>query len=86
MNDDDIMEMMHSTFINKKTSSNEGFTFDEFYTVVVAHNKWGPLVDYLFAFMLTDLLDVFFWDFFFESNDYSWIFTLFLLCIMNLVQ
>lgn len=39
MNDDDIMEMMHSTFINKKTSSNEGFTFDEFYTVVVAHNK-----------------------------------------------
>ncbi len=28
MNDDDILEMMHSTFINKKTSSNEGFTFD----------------------------------------------------------
>ncbi len=39
MNDDDIMELMHSTFINKKTSSNESFTFEEFYTVVVAHNK-----------------------------------------------
>ena len=38
MNDEDIMEMMHSTFINKKTSSNESFTFDEFYTVVVAYN------------------------------------------------
>jgi len=27
MNDDDILEMMHSTFINKKTSTNEHYTF-----------------------------------------------------------
>ena len=39
MNDDDILEMMHSTFINKKTSSNEAFTFDEFYTIVAAFNN-----------------------------------------------
>lgn len=39
MNDDDILEMMHSTFINKKTSSNEAFTFDEFYTIVAAFNS-----------------------------------------------
>jgi centrin-1 len=37
MNDDDIMEMMHSTFINKKTSSNEAFSFDEFYTIVTSN-------------------------------------------------
>ena len=39
MNDDDILEMMHSTFINRKTSSNESFTFDEFYSVVTFHNQ-----------------------------------------------
>ena len=39
MNDEDILEMMHSTFINKKTSSNESFTFDEFYTVVTGFNQ-----------------------------------------------
>ena len=39
MNDEDILEMMHSTFINKKTSSNEAFTFDEFYSIVVAFNN-----------------------------------------------
>jgi Ca2+-binding EF-hand superfamily protein len=39
MNDDDILEMMHSTFINRKTSSNESFTFDEFYSVVSFHNQ-----------------------------------------------
>jgi centrin-1 len=39
MNDDDILEMMHSTFINRKTSSNESFTFDEFYSVVTYHNQ-----------------------------------------------
>ena len=39
MNDDDIMELMHSTFINRKTSSNESFTFDEFYNVVTFHNQ-----------------------------------------------
>ena len=41
LNDDGIIEMMHSTFINKKTSSNESFNFEEFYTVVIAYNnKW----------------------------------------------
>jgi Ca2+-binding EF-hand superfamily protein len=34
INDDDILEMLHSTHVNHKTSSNEGFTFDEFYTIV----------------------------------------------------
>lgn len=47
MNDDDILEMMHSTFINKKTSSNEAFTFDEFYTIVAAFNsnRWETTSD-----------------------------------------
>lgn len=39
MNDDDILEMMHSTFINKKTSSNEAFTLEEFYLVVTSFNQ-----------------------------------------------
>jgi Ca2+-binding EF-hand superfamily protein len=34
INDDDLLEMMHSTHINKKTASNESFSFDEFYQVV----------------------------------------------------
>ncbi len=34
LTDDDILEMMHSASVNHKTSSNEGFTFEEFYTVV----------------------------------------------------
>ena len=34
LNDDDIMEMMHSASVNHKTSSNEGFSFEEFYTIV----------------------------------------------------
>lgn len=28
INDDDLLEMMHSTHVNNKTSSNEGFTFE----------------------------------------------------------
>ena len=39
MNDEDILEMMHSTFINRKTSSNELFSFEEFYNVVVYNSK-----------------------------------------------
>jgi Ca2+-binding EF-hand superfamily protein len=34
LNDDDLREMLHSASINNKTSSNEGFTFEEFYTIV----------------------------------------------------
>lgn len=34
LTDDDILEMMHSASVNHKTSSNEGFTFEEFYTIV----------------------------------------------------
>jgi len=34
INDDDLLELMHSTHINNKTATNEGFTFDEFYGVV----------------------------------------------------
>ncbi|XP_051912551.1 caltractin ICL1b-like [Hippocampus zosterae] len=34
MNDDEIREMMHHVHVLNDTESNEGFTFDEFYTVV----------------------------------------------------
>lgn len=34
INDDDILEMLHSTHVNHKTATNEGFTFDEFYSIV----------------------------------------------------
>lgn len=34
INDDEILEMLHSTHVNHKTSTNEGFTFEEFYSVV----------------------------------------------------
>ncbi len=34
MNDDDLLEMMHSSHVNHKTSTNEGFIFEEFYTIV----------------------------------------------------
>jgi len=34
--------MLHSTHINHKTSTNEGFTFEEFYTIVSKFaNKWS---------------------------------------------
>ena len=34
MTDDDILELMHSVFITRKTERNEKFTFEEFYQVV----------------------------------------------------
>lgn len=34
LNDDEMLEMMHSSHVNHKTSTNEGFTFEEFYGVV----------------------------------------------------
>ena len=39
INDDDILEMMHSTHVNQKTSTNEGFTFEEFYNIVSKFNN-----------------------------------------------
>lgn len=39
MNDEELMQMMHSTFINCKTSNNETFNFEEFYQVVTKFNK-----------------------------------------------
>jgi Ca2+-binding EF-hand superfamily protein len=39
INDDDIFELLHSTHVNWKTASNEGFTFDEFYAVVSKFNN-----------------------------------------------
>ena len=33
INDDEILEMLHSMHINHKTSTNQGFTFEEFYSV-----------------------------------------------------
>ena len=34
INDDDLLELLHSTHINHKTASNEGFSFEEFYSIV----------------------------------------------------
>jgi Ca2+-binding EF-hand superfamily protein len=39
INDDDLLEMMHSTHVNHKTSSNEGFNFEEFYCIVSKFNN-----------------------------------------------
>ncbi len=43
INDDDLLELLHSTHVNQKTSSNEGVTFEEFYSIVSKFaNKWSP--------------------------------------------
>jgi len=34
INDDDLLELLHSTFINQKTETNEHINFEEFYRVV----------------------------------------------------
>lgn len=39
MTDDDILELMHSVFITRKTESNEKFTFEEFYQVLSEKNN-----------------------------------------------
>ena len=39
LNDDAILEMLHSASVNHKTVSNEGFTFEEFYTIVSKFNN-----------------------------------------------
>jgi centrin-1 len=39
LNDDDLLEMMHSAHVNHKTSTNEGFTFEEFYSIVSKFNN-----------------------------------------------
>jgi Ca2+-binding EF-hand superfamily protein len=39
INDDDILEMLHSTHVNHKTATNEGFTFEEFYSIVSKFNN-----------------------------------------------
>jgi Ca2+-binding EF-hand superfamily protein len=39
LNDDDLLELMHNASINSRTSSNEGFTFEEFYAIVAKFNK-----------------------------------------------
>ena len=39
INDGDILELLHSTHVNWKTASNEGFSFDEFYQVVSKFNN-----------------------------------------------
>lgn len=31
--------MMHSTHVNQKTATNEGFTFEEFYSIVSKFNN-----------------------------------------------
>lgn len=39
LNDEEILEMMHSTHVNQKTSTNEGFTFEEFEGIVSRFNN-----------------------------------------------
>ncbi|MCB0368045.1 MAG: EF-hand domain-containing protein [Bdellovibrionales bacterium] len=39
INDDEILEMMHSTHVNQKTATNEGFTLEEFYSIVARFNS-----------------------------------------------
>ena len=34
LNDDDLLELLHSTHVNQKTQTNEGFNFEEFYRIV----------------------------------------------------
>ena len=47
MNDDKILEMLHSMHINHKTSTNQGFTFEEFYSVFSKFsNKWSSDYDW----------------------------------------
>ena len=39
INDDDLLEMMHSTHVNQKTSTNECVSFEEFYRIVSKFNS-----------------------------------------------
>ena len=39
VNDDDLLEMLHSTHVSQKTSSNECVSFEEFYRIVSKFNK-----------------------------------------------
>jgi Ca2+-binding EF-hand superfamily protein len=38
LNDDDLLELLHSTHINQKTATNEGIDFEEFYRIV---SRWA---------------------------------------------
>jgi Ca2+-binding EF-hand superfamily protein len=37
INDEEILELLHSTFINNKTNNNEGLYFEEFYMLVTKY-------------------------------------------------
>jgi Ca2+-binding EF-hand superfamily protein len=39
INDEEILEMLHSIFINQKTNNNEGLYFEEFYQIVTKYYK-----------------------------------------------
>ena len=39
LTDDDIMEMMHTIHINRKTATSEGVTFEDFYNIVTGHYR-----------------------------------------------
>eukprot|EP00178_Gracilaria_changii_P011788 TRINITY_DN3322_c0_g1_i1.p1 TRINITY_DN3322_c0_g1~~TRINITY_DN3322_c0_g1_i1.p1 ORF type:complete len:181 (+),score=29.73 TRINITY_DN3322_c0_g1_i1:19-561(+) len=39
INDDEILELLHSAFINQKTNNNEGLYFEEFYRIVTGYYK-----------------------------------------------
>jgi Ca2+-binding EF-hand superfamily protein len=39
INDDDLLEMLHSTHINRQTQTNESINFEEFYQIVTKFYK-----------------------------------------------
>ena len=39
INDEEILELLHSIFINHKTNNNEGLYFEEFYQIVTNYYK-----------------------------------------------
>lgn len=39
INDDDLLELLHSTHVSQKTATNEGVNFEEFYRIVSKFNN-----------------------------------------------
>lgn len=42
INDEEILEMLHSLHVNNKTNNNEGMFFEEFYQIVTKYYKSHP--------------------------------------------
>ncbi len=54
INDEEILEMLHSIHINHKTNTNEGIYFEEFYQIVTkyykARNQWSSSISLTHSF------------------------------------